>query len=140
MLQPDFDIRILDLQAREVWCTLQRTMKKGSVFTASSTRRRIFEELEKIKNDPSYTTTVTHRGKPIAIFLNYSEYLSWKRTLAIAADPLLVQDLKSLQEAFKAGKILTYEELFGKPQPRLGPVEKGEIVYRVRHGVYQEES
>jgi len=108
-------------------------MNPNSTFTASSTRRRIFEELEKIAADPAYTTTITHHGRPLAVILSYDEYRRWQETVATAADPLLVRDLKDIEADLKQGNILTYQELFGCPQPGLGEIAKGEIVYRVRH-------
>lgn len=108
-------------------------MNPDSTFTASSTRRRIFEELEKIAADPTYTTTITHHGRPLAMIISYDEYRRWQETVAVAADPLLVRDLKGLEPDLQKGNIITYQELFGRPQPGLGEIQKGEIVYRVRH-------
>ena len=67
-------------------------MNPNSTFTASSTRRRIFEELEKIAADPTYTTTITHHGRPLAVIISYEEYSRWQETIATAADPLLVRE------------------------------------------------
>lgn len=115
-------------------------MNPNSTFTASSTRRRIFEELEKIAADPTYTTTITHHGRPLAMIISYDEYRRWQETIAVAADPLLVRDLKDIEADLKQGNIITYQELFGVPQPGLGEIPKGEIVYRVRHATQTDAS
>ena len=115
-------------------------MNPNSTFTASSTRRRIFEELEKIAADPAYTTTITHHGRPLAVIVSYDEYRRWQETVATAADPLLVRDLKDIETDLKQGNIITYQELFGVPQPGIGQIPKGEIVYRVRHATQPDSS
>jgi len=115
-------------------------MNPNSTFTASSTRRRIFEELEKIAADPTYTTTITHHGRPLAVIISYDEYRRWQETIAVAADPLLVRDLKDIETDLQTGNIVTYQELFGVPQPGLGNIDKGEVVYRVRHATQAENS
>lgn len=115
-------------------------MNPNSTFTASSTRRRIFEELEKIAADPTYTTTITHHGRPLAVIISYDEFRRWQETARLAADPLLVRDLKDLEPDLQKGNIITYQELFGHPQPGLGEIQKGEIVYRVKHAAQEDSS
>lgn len=116
-------------------------IRRVSSFAATSLRRRLFEELERITIDPAYTVTVTHHGKPAAVFMNYDEYQSLLKTLEVAEYPEFVAsgELNDMSEELKNGEILTYEEVFGVPQPQINRVDKKEVVYRLRHAAFREE-
>ena len=62
---------------------------------------------------------VSRRGKPIAVVIGAEEYNSIMATLEEMADPSALRALREAQEDAKAGRIYTYEEVFGHPPPRL---------------------
>lgn len=116
-------------------------IRRASSFAATSLRRRLFEELERITIDPSYKVLVTHHGKPAAVLMNYDEYQSLLKTLEVAKNPEFVTNgqLLEMSEELKNGEVLTYEEVFGVPQPQISQVDKKEIAYRLRHAAFREE-
>jgi prevent-host-death family protein len=62
---------------------------------------------------------VSRRGKPVAVLIGAEEYNSIMATLEEMADPSALRALREAQEDAKAGRIYTYEEVFGHPPPRL---------------------
>ncbi len=62
---------------------------------------------------------VSRNGKPVAVVIGTKEYNSIMATLEEMADPRALQALREAQEDSAAGKIYTYEEVFGHPPPRL---------------------
>ncbi len=66
---------------------------------------------------------VSRRGKPVAIVIGAKEYNSIMATIEEMADPTAIRALKEAQEDTKAGRIYTYEEVFGNPPPRLKRVK-----------------
>lgn len=116
-------------------------IRRASSFAVTSLRRRLFEEIERITIDPAYTVMVTHHGKPTAVLMNYDEYQSLSKTLEVAKNPEFVTsgELDDMSEDLKNGNILTYEEVFGVPQPQINRVDKKEVIYRLRHAAFREE-
>lgn len=62
---------------------------------------------------------IGRKGKPIAVVMGVKEYNSLMATLEEMADPRALRALREAQEDSKAGRIYTYEEVFGHPPPRL---------------------
>ena len=62
---------------------------------------------------------VSRRGKPVAVVIGAEEYNSIMATLEEMADPSALRALREAQEDARAGRIYTYEEVFGHPPPRL---------------------
>ena len=62
---------------------------------------------------------VSRNGKPIAVVIGTREYNSIMATLEEMADPRALRALREAQEDSAAGRIYTYEEVFGHPPPRL---------------------
>ncbi len=62
---------------------------------------------------------VSRKGKPIAVVIGAKEYNSLMATLEEMADPRALRALREAQEDSAAGRIYTYEEVFGRPPPRL---------------------
>ena len=62
---------------------------------------------------------VSRKGKPVAVVIGVKEYNSIMATLEEMADPSALQALREAQKDSVAGKIYTYEEVFGHPLPRL---------------------
>ena len=62
---------------------------------------------------------VSRKGKPVAVVIGVKEYNSIMATLEEMADPRALRALREAQEDSAAGRIYTYEEVFGHPPPRL---------------------
>lgn len=62
---------------------------------------------------------VSRKGKPIAVVIGAKEYNSIMATLEEMADPRALRALREAQEDSVAGRIYTYEEVFGHPPLRL---------------------
>ncbi|MDI6819844.1 MAG: type II toxin-antitoxin system Phd/YefM family antitoxin [Candidatus Hodarchaeaceae archaeon] len=62
---------------------------------------------------------VSRKGKPIAVVIGAKEYNSIMATIEEMADPRALRALREAQEDSMAGRIYTYEEVFGHPPPRL---------------------
>ncbi len=59
---------------------------------------------------------LTHRGVPQAVVMSYEEYEGWLETLEILSDRAFARGLRKAREEARRGKLLSYEEVFGKPQ------------------------
>jgi len=62
---------------------------------------------------------VSRNGKPVAVVIGVKEYNSIMATLEEMADPRALRALREAQKDSAAGRIYTYEEVFGHPPPRL---------------------
>lgn len=62
---------------------------------------------------------VSRKGKPVAVVIGAKEYNSIMATLEEMADPQALRALRDAQEDSAAGRIYTYDEVFGHPPPRL---------------------
>jgi prevent-host-death family protein len=61
---------------------------------------------------------VTRNGKPAAVLASYEEYEGLKETLDVLSDENLMKQIRAAERHFrKGGKGLTFEEVFGHPQP-----------------------
>ncbi len=61
---------------------------------------------------------VSRKGKPVAVLIGVKEYNSIMATLEEMADPAALRALREAQEDSAAGRIYTYEEVFGHRPPR----------------------
>ncbi len=57
-------------------------------------------------------------GTPAAVLLGVREYNSLMATLEEMADPGALRALREAQSNVKAGRVYTYEDVFGHPPPR----------------------
>jgi len=62
---------------------------------------------------------VSRKGKPVAVVIGAKEYNSIMATLEEMADPRALRALREAEADSTAGRIYTYEEVFGHPPPRL---------------------
>jgi prevent-host-death family protein len=60
------------------------------------------------------------KGKPIAVLMGVNDYNSVMATLEEMADPRALRALREAQADSKAGRIYTYEEVFGHPPRHVG--------------------
>jgi PHD/YefM family antitoxin component YafN of YafNO toxin-antitoxin module len=61
---------------------------------------------------------ITRDGTPSAVLLDVAEYNSLMATLEEMADPAALRALREAQDGVKAGRVYTYEEVFGHPPLR----------------------
>jgi antitoxin YefM len=61
---------------------------------------------------------ITRDGTPVAILIGVDEYNSIMATLEEMADPEALRALREAQADVKAGRVYTYEEVFGHPPLR----------------------
>ncbi len=61
---------------------------------------------------------ITREGTPVAILLGTDEYNSLMATLEEMADPEALRALREAQADVKAGRVYTYEDVFGRPPLR----------------------
>lgn len=61
---------------------------------------------------------ITRDGNPAAVLLGADDYNSLMATLEEMADPGALRALRDAQADVKAGRIYTYEEVFGHPPLR----------------------
>ncbi len=59
---------------------------------------------------------LTHRGVPKAVVMSYEEYEGWLETLEILSDRAFARGLRKARQEAAKGKLLSYDDLFGKPQ------------------------
>jgi prevent-host-death family protein len=61
---------------------------------------------------------ITREGTPVAILLGTNEYNSMMATLEEMADPGALRALREAQADAKAGRVYSYEDVFGRPPLR----------------------
>lgn len=61
---------------------------------------------------------ITRDGTPVAVLIGAREFNSLMATLGEMADPGALRALREAQADAKAGRIYTYEEVFGHPPRR----------------------
>lgn len=82
---------------------------------ASEVKTRFYEFLKGVqKRDDEIV--VTKDGEPAAVLLNYREYESLVETLGLLSDPKAMEQIRKSQEYVRrGGRLLTHEEVFGRP-------------------------
>lgn len=108
--------------------------------TATEARNQFFDLLDKVSADSSFQPVISHRGKPVAVLANIEEWESLLETVNIAANPQLVKNLNQAKNDIKKGNILTYDEVFGHPQPGFTVADKGKVVYKLKKAVAKEKA
>jgi len=61
---------------------------------------------------------ITREGHPVAVLLNTDEYNSTMATLEEMADPEALRALREAGADSRAGRVYTYEDVFGHPPIR----------------------
>lgn len=108
---------------------------REKTLTATEARKQIFDLLDKVSKDPSFQALITHHGKPVAVLSSVDEWEGLLETLSVASNPQLVKNLEEAKEDIKRGEVLTYDEVFGHPQPGFAVADKGKIVYKLKKAV-----
>jgi len=59
---------------------------------------------------------ITRNGRPEAVVLDADEYESWMETLALMSDPKSRAGIRQGLRELKAGRVRSFEGVFGRPQ------------------------
>ena len=86
------------------------------MFSVKEAHRRLPKLLRDAESGKQIV--VSRRGKPVAVVIGAEEYNSIMATLEEMADPSALRALREAQEDARAGRIYTYDEVFGHPPPR----------------------
>jgi antitoxin YefM len=62
---------------------------------------------------------ITREGSPVAVLLGTDDYNSLMATLEEMADPEALRALREAQADSRAGRLYTYEDVFGHPPLRV---------------------
>lgn len=73
-----------------------------------------------IRAEDGEQVVITCDGTPSAVLLGAQEYNSLMTTLEEMADPGALRALREAQADVKAGRLYTYEDVFGHPPMRAG--------------------
>ena len=60
---------------------------------------------------------LTRNGKPEAVLMSYQDYDEMIESLLILANPEKVREIKESAEAMERGEYVSYNDVFGQPQP-----------------------
>ena len=75
-------------------------------------------QLVKAADERFERTVITSNGKPTAVIMSYEEYEAWEETLEILSDPEAMHAVRKADEELAAGKVVSFEEVFGHKQPK----------------------
>lgn len=59
---------------------------------------------------------VTKNGTPTAVVMGAEEFEEWVETLEVLSNPKAAKSLRQGLKAAKAGKLKSFEQVFGEPQ------------------------
>jgi len=59
---------------------------------------------------------VLKHGEPEAVIMSIEDYEGWLETLEIMSSKEAMADIKAAQKELKAGKGVSFDEVFGKPK------------------------
>ena len=57
---------------------------------------------------------ITKKGKPEAVLMSYEEFEGWLETIEIMSNPKAGKRIREAREKAKQGKVISFEEAFGK--------------------------
>lgn len=84
------------------------------IIPATFARKNFFILLKNLQKPGRYYT-ITLEGRPVAVFLSFSEFNSWKETIEVATDKELANDLKEVKQyQFKASDFIPLEDVLKK--------------------------
>jgi len=63
---------------------------------------------------------ISKHGKPEAVLMCVDDYEGWLETLEIMSSKNALRDIKAAKAELKAGRALTFEKVFGRPQRKSG--------------------
>ncbi|MBI4397571.1 MAG: type II toxin-antitoxin system Phd/YefM family antitoxin [Candidatus Omnitrophica bacterium] len=87
------------------------------MLPASEVKTKFFKLLEGV-DERDDEIVITKNGKPIAMFVNFKEFESLMETMDILSDPKAMKRIREAEEYIKkGGRLLTFEEVFGFPEP-----------------------
>ena len=81
------------------------------IIPATFARKNFFTLLKNLQKPGRYFT-ITLEGRPVAVFLSFSEFNSWKETIEVANDKELAADLKEAKDyKFKSSDFIPLEDI-----------------------------
>jgi antitoxin YefM len=75
-------------------------------------------QLVKAADERFERTVITSNGRPTAVIMSYEEYEAWEETLEVLSDPEAVRAIRQADEELAAGKVVSFEAVFGHKQPK----------------------
>jgi len=75
-------------------------------------------QLVKAADERFERTVITSNGKPTAVIMSYKEYEAWEETLEVLSDPEAMRAIRQADEDLAAGKVVSFEAVFGHKQPK----------------------
>ena len=80
--------------------------------------RQLRQHLAEVLDDVSENLdryVISKRGKPEAVLMCVDDYEGWLETLEIMSSKETMRDINTAKAELKAGKYVTFEEVFGRP-------------------------
>ncbi|MEW6040297.1 MAG: type II toxin-antitoxin system Phd/YefM family antitoxin [Elusimicrobiota bacterium] len=83
------------------------------LMSVSELRSRLLKSIQHLEKVPE-RYIITREGRPAAVLLGYEEYKNLIATLEVVLDPEMVRGIREGLRDKKAGKIKSFEEVFGE--------------------------
>jgi len=83
-------------------------------LSLSEAKMKLSGLIERVQNTDE-EVVITKNGSPAAVLVSPDEFESWRETLAVRSDSVLMNEIKAGLKALKAkkGRLYTLEELLG---------------------------
>lgn len=88
-------------------------MDSKTIVPISEARRNIFQIANRVQR-PSVHYTLTENGRPKAVIMSAEEFDSLMETVAIAADPRLMREIKDSAAAYRRGDSIPLEAVIAR--------------------------
>jgi len=83
-------------------------------MSVSDLRSKVLKVVQNLEKVPE-RYIITREGKAAAVLLGYDEFKSLMATIDVILDPELRDGIKEGLSDKKAGRVKTFEEVFGEP-------------------------
>lgn len=84
------------------------------LLSVSELRSQVLKVVQHLERVPE-RYIITREGKPAAVLLSYEEFKNLMATLEVVLDPEMVKGIEEGLRDKKAGRVKTFEEIFGEP-------------------------
>ena len=98
-------------------------MAESQTISEAEAKRKLIDLISRA-HDRMERFILTRKGKPEAVLMSYEEYEEYLETEELLSNPKKVREIKETFEKMEKGEYYTYEEVFGKPQPKKWPIYK----------------
>lgn len=110
-------------------------MNTKTTLSITEARKKIFDIAEWVQK-PDTHYTLTENGRPKAVIMSAEEFDSLMETMEILSDPKIMKDIEKVEEEYKRGEYITWEEmkkeLHQSRRPSLILADKGKTKYTVK--------